>query len=313
MPTAGVTVTATLLAAQEDRFARLDRVLPPAPSPDPGEVINAALPDGTRVAAVVTHRTTTPGMPSWLWSAADTYELQPLVGHTGAAGMDAVLRAFRQWLDRVGDRGPDTAVTVVWPSRDVDCTRVFLDHGLHPLTITGVRAPTTVRAPSLTVTVRPALASDEEAVVELAMAEVRYSAKVGAAILRAESERTRRAAMAGRLGMTDDVWVAERDGVVVGLAETAIIANTPGTRSARQLPTGLWGYVNCLSVLPGARGAGIGQQLMAVVHNHFAGHRTVGYFLHYNPPNPLSSVFWPRQGYRPLWTQWEVRPAGALR
>ena len=215
-----MTVTAALLAAQEDRFARLDRVLPPAPSPDPGEVINAALPDGTRVAAVVTHRTTTPGMPSWLWSAADTYELQPVVGHTGAAGMDAVLRAFRQWLDRVGDRGPDTAVTVVWPSRDVDCTRVFLDHGLMPLTMTGVRAPTTVRAPSLTVTVRPALASDEEAVVELAMAEVRYSAKVGAAILRAESERTRRAAMAGRLGMADDVWVAERDGMVVGLAET---------------------------------------------------------------------------------------------
>jgi len=24
-------------------------------------------------------------------------------------------------------------------------------------------------------------------------------------------------------------------------------------------------------------------------------------------------VFWPRQGYRPLWTIWEVRPAWALR
>jgi GNAT superfamily N-acetyltransferase len=308
-----VTVADTLLAAQEERFARLDRVLPPAPPPEPGEAVNAALPDGTRVAAVVTHQRVEPGMPSWLWSAADTYELQPLVGHTGAAGMDAVLRAFRHWLDRVGDRGPDTAATVIWPSRDVDCARVFLDHGLQPLTVTAVRAPTTVRAPALTVNVRPALASDEDAVVELAMAEVRYSANVGAALLRPEAERTRRATLAGRLGMTDDVWVAERDGMVIGLAETAIIANTPAARTRRQLPIGLWGYVNCLSVLPGARGAGIGQQLMAVVHNHFAGHRTVGYFLHYNPPNPLSSVFWPRQGYRPLWTQWEVRPAGACR
>lgn len=308
-----MTVTDALLAAQEERFARLDRVLPPAPSPEPGELISAALPDGSRVAGVVAHTKVEPGMPPWLWSAADTYELQPLIGHTGAAGMHAVLRAFRQWLDRVGDRGWDTASTVLWPSRDVDCTRVFLDHGLQPLTVTAVRPPTAVRAPALTVNVRPAMPSDEDAVVELAMAEVRYSAMVGAAIARPEAEPMRRASIAGRLGVNDDIWVAERDGLVVGLAETGVIANSPVTKTSRQLPIGLWGYVNCLSVLPGARGAGIGQQLMAVVHNHFAGHRTVGNFLHYNPPNPLSSVFWPRQGYRPLWTQWEVRPAGGLR
>jgi hypothetical protein len=40
---------------------------------------------------------------------------------------------------------------------------------------------------------------------------------------------------------------------------------------------------------------------------------TRGTYLYYNPPNPISSVFWPRQGYRPLWTLWEVRPATALR
>jgi GNAT superfamily N-acetyltransferase len=308
-----MTVTDPLLAAQEERFARLDRVLPTAPPPEPGELISAALPDGTRVAGVVTRWVAGPGMPPWLWSAATTYELQPVIGHAGAPGMDAVLRAFRQWLDRVGDRGPDTAASVIWPSRDVDCVRVFLDHGLQPLTVTAVRRPSPLRAPSLTVTVRPALASDEDAVVELAMAEIRYSALVGTAVERPEAESMRRAAVAGRLGVGDEVWVAERDGMVVGLAETGLIANTPGTRTSRQLPMGLWGYVNCLSVLPGARGAGIGQQLMAVVHNHFAGHRTVGTFLHYNPPNPLSSVFWPRQGYRPLWTQWEVRPAGGLR
>ena len=308
-----MTITDSLLAAQEERFARLDRVLPPAPAPEPGEMISAALPDGSRVAGVVTHTMVGPGLPPWLWSAAHTYELQPLVGHAGAAGMDALLRAFRHWLDRVGDRGPDTASTVIWPSRDVDCTRVLLDHGLQPLTVTAVRPPTTVRTPSLTVNVRPAMPSDEDAVVELAMAEVRFSAKVGTAILRAEAEPMRRASIAARLGVADEIWVAERDGMVVGLAETGVVPNTPVTKTSRQLPVGLWGYVNCLSVLPGARGAGIGQQLMAVVHNQFAAHRTVGNFLHYNPPNPLSSVFWPRQGYRPLWTQWEIRPAGAVR
>jgi hypothetical protein len=52
---------------------------------------------------------------------------------------------------------------------------------------------------------------------------------------------------------------------------------------------------------------------MAVAHGELARLGAAGTFLYYNPPNPLASVFWPRQGYRPLWTIWEVRPAGALR
>ena len=35
--------------------------------------------------------------------------------------------------------------------------------------------------------------------------------------------------------------------------------------------------------------------------------------LHYAQLNPLSSPFWNRMGYRPLWTGWEVRPAASLR
>jgi hypothetical protein len=29
--------------------------------------------------------------------------------------------------------------------------------------------------------------------------------------------------------------------------------------------------------------------------------------------NPLSAPFWSQQGYRPLWTTWEARPASAIR
>jgi hypothetical protein len=52
---------------------------------------------------------------------------------------------------------------------------------------------------------------------------------------------------------------------------------------------------------------------MSVVHNEFHREGTAGTFLYYNPPSPLASIFWPRQGYRPLWTSWELRPASALR
>jgi len=52
---------------------------------------------------------------------------------------------------------------------------------------------------------------------------------------------------------------------------------------------------------------------MALVHRELHRAGVTGTYLYYNPPNPLSSVFWPRQGYRPLWTIWETRPGWALR
>jgi hypothetical protein len=35
--------------------------------------------------------------------------------------------------------------------------------------------------------------------------------------------------------------------------------------------------------------------------------------LHHGHLNPLSTPFWYRMGYRPLWTTWEARLAGTLR
>jgi hypothetical protein len=53
---------------------------------------------------------------------------------------------------------------------------------------------------------------------------------------------------------------------------------------------------------------------MSLVHNEFHREGATGTYLYYNPPNPLASVFWHRQEYRPLWTIWEIRPAfGMLR
>jgi hypothetical protein len=35
--------------------------------------------------------------------------------------------------------------------------------------------------------------------------------------------------------------------------------------------------------------------------------------LHYAQLNPLSVPFWSQQGYRPLWTSWETKPARSIR
>jgi len=99
----------------------------------------------------------------------------------------------------------------------------------------------------------------------------------------------------------------------LALAECAWVDAAPGTERAELLPPGRWGYVNNVVTALEERGGGLGQALMAHVHQEFHAAGVAGTYLYYNPTNPLSSVFWHRQGYRPLWTTWEVRPASALR
>ncbi len=319
-----MTVSRGLVEAQSTRFAGVDPMLPSVTAPPDGDVLTAALPDGTRVAGVVQRQVHDRASAARLWSATEVWELTPLLGSAGAAGMDALLRAWRHRMDRVGAAERDSACVVTWPSRDVECARALLDHGLVPLTVIAVRrsaqspdgaAGTAQPAlpPLGTLSIRRATPADLDAVLALALAELRYSAMVGSTVHRPEAVELKRRTLGDRLVAGGPAWLAERDGIAVALAECALVTSEPGNWTSTRLPPGRWGYVNCLSVLPGARGSGIGQQLMAHAHRELQRLGTVGSYLYYNPPNPLSSVFWPRQGYRPLWTVWEVRPAVALR
>jgi GNAT superfamily N-acetyltransferase len=286
-------------------------LLPPAVEPPAdGHVITAALADGARVAGVISHQSFERHSTTRLWSAAEVWELLPLVGTT--QGMDALLTRWRQHLD-TQEIGEDTACVVHWPSRDTRAARAFLDHGLVPLSVLGIRLRTPQQHLPRTLTIRRATPHDLESVLELSLAELEYSSYVGSTIVRPEAPALKRRALADRLANASPIWLAERDGIAVALAECAIVSSEPGTSAAARLPRGRWGYVNCVSVLAGARGTGIGQQLVAHAHQELHRMGAVGTYLYYNPPNPLSSVFWPRQGYRPLWTVWEVRPASALR
>lgn len=310
-----MTVSRGLVESQTARFASLDPLLPPVPEPPEGDVITAALPDGTRVAGVVHRQVHDRTSLARLWSATEVWELSPLLGGVGGLGMEVLLRAWRRLMDRIGPLEQDSACLLTWPSRDAEATRALLSHGLVPLSTIAVRraAPPVGPGQPLALTIRLATIADLEAVLQLALAELRYSSMVGSTVHRPEAVELKRRTLAERLAAGGPVWLAERDGIAVALAECAVVTSEPGNWTSTRLPPGRWGYVNCVSVLPGARGAGIGQQLMAFAHRELHRLGTVGTYLYYNPPNPLSSVFWPRQGYRPLWTVWEVRPASALR
>jgi GNAT superfamily N-acetyltransferase len=312
-----MTIARNLREAQAARFAGLDPLLPPA-APDPdGDVLSAAVPSGQRVAGVLRRTVHGPGAPTSLWSAEDCWELFPLVGEAAGPGLDALLRAWRQLMDRVGVPDVDSACVVTWPSRDAEGSKALLAHGFQPLSVLAVRQPgrePVVRArtpPGLVI--RRATGRDLDVAVQIALAELAYSAMVGGSIIRPDATHIKRTSLSYRISHGDLVWLAERDGVAIGLTECWLTDADPSAERRFPVPPGRWGYVNSVSVLPGARSTGIGRAMMAWAHQELHRVGAIGTYLYYNPPNPLSSVFWPRQGYRPLWTIWETRPAGALR
>ncbi len=310
-------VLGDLVADQHHRFAHLDPWLPAAVVPPPGDVLVVA--DGAdghgEVAGVVTHHRWPTGSAPLLWSAASVTELHPVPGTGGPAGLDALVSAWRDHIPAHTAREPDSAAVVTWPSRDTVAARVFLDHGLLPLAVLAVRpvAPPEPVRPDPSLRVRRAGPDDLEDCVRLAMHEIAYSSLVGGSVLRPEAEAIKRTALHERWQRGEPTWVAERGTETVGLLECGHADAGPGSWLAGLLPGGTWGYVNCASVVPGARGTGVGRALVAAAMPALQRPGARGTYLYYNPPNPISSVFWPRQGYRPLWTLWEVRPAAALR
>jgi GNAT superfamily N-acetyltransferase len=303
--------TEALLAAHRARFAAVDPLLPPAAPTADGQLLTAATADGTKVAAKLQRRVHGPGDVALLWEAADVWQLFPYFGDTGTEGLDLLLRALRSRVDRA-DVGDDSSCLVAWPSRDAEAIRAFLDHGFVPMTALAIR---TTPPPEVVsdVTVRRAGPGDFKTVLALAAATFEYAGLV-AAEPRPDTARLLTPALRRALDDEDPpVWLAERDGVAQALAHCAWVESTDESEEGELLPPGRWGYVNNVATMPEARGSGLGQALMAHVHREFHAAGTIGTYLYYNPPNPLSSVFWHRQGYRPLWTMWEVRPASALR
>ncbi len=304
-----------LLAEQRARFAALDRLLPvPQPPPD-GHVVTTATADGARVAGTLVRLSWPVGTLPRLWSAAEVAELHPLLGAVGGDGMDALLATARERLTGLAPLGEDSACVLTWPSRDVAASRALLDHGMVPLSVIAVRIARAMdrRPPAEGLTVRLAGPADLPGCVRLALAELAYSAHVGGGRLRPNAEGLKQASLRDRFDRGDPVWVAERDGELLGMAECGWTDSHPGTWAGSRLQPGRWGYVNCAFVSPGAREQGVGRALLAATHRGLQGADVVGSYLYFNPANPLSSVFWPRQAYRPLWTIWEVRPAAALR
>jgi GNAT superfamily N-acetyltransferase len=254
------------------------------------------------------------------WGAAHQFRLTARVaGPDPASSLDRLLTRWRDHLSSVpGTDGADTAAVVTWPSRDTSGVQALLRHGFAPLEVIAARRrgerPTerSWDVGDQAVELRRAGPADIDAVVSLGLEVIRFDAEVSSVTVRPDTAAGLRADCAGLLsGSRPLAWLAERDGSPVGI----MIAEPPAVATwiaplAAAAPVA---YLLLAGVQPGERARGVGAALAARLHDDIAAAGVRLTLLHYAQINPLSAPFWSQQGYRPLWTVWEARPASTVR
>jgi GNAT superfamily N-acetyltransferase len=303
------------------RWQANDPLLPAAPGwlPGCGAELTVDGPDGRLAAAgSCEHRAAAPDSLDLIEGAALRFRLTPYVAAPDAlASLEELLSRWRDHLAAVPEAaGEDTAAVIGWPSRDVTGVRALVAHGLVPLGVIAARPAS--RRPAMTAACRPGVRirragpADLDVVVRMGMEVVRFDAHFGGVIERPRAAEALRADVAGLLDEHEPwAWLAERDGDPVGLlvAERPEVAGWIAPRTCRS-PVA---YLLVLFVAPAEREAGVGAALTGHLHRAAAAARVSVILLQYEQVNPLAVPFWGHQGYRPLWTTWEARPARMLR
>jgi GNAT superfamily N-acetyltransferase len=159
--------------------------------------------------------------------------------------------------------------------------------------------------------VRRAGSADTDTVARLGLEVIRYDAHFGGVVERPSTARALQAELAAMLAEPEPwIWLTERDGVALGV----LIAEPPPAQWIAPLVGVSPVAYNMLTfVSPAHRGAGAAPALVDCFHEAAEASAVPATLLHYEQTNPLSAPFWARQGYRPLWTSWESRPACTMR
>ena len=233
--------------------------------------------------------------------------------HDGDAStvLAALLTALSAWWkdhDTTGD-------LIRWPSADAWLVARLASHGFRLDSVCAVRGPHDPlhHDPLARVVMRQTRPADEKALVDLFAEELRYHerytpfVRCSPAVLAVFRRKLARMWAGERLEEGAPlVLVAECEGEVVGMAETALVVvssdDEPGFT-----PPGRYGCLDNVCVREALRGQGIGHLLVQAAYDAFAAlHLAIdGWLLWYNPDNPQAAHFWPRRGFVPLWTTYQ--------
>jgi hypothetical protein len=323
MPGARSDATDSLSAEVTTRWRAVDALLPEAPGAEPGcgaelQVTDSAgrlIADGS-----CEHAHAEAGSLDLTWGAAHQFRLTARVaGLDPGHSLDQLLALWREHLAAVPGAGDaDTSAVVTWASRDVCGVQPLLRHGFAPLAVIAARrtgAQPEERSPGLGhpgIQLRRAGQADIDAVVSLGFEVIAFDAKICSVTVRPDTPAALRHDCAALLAEPQPwAWLAERAGDPVAM----LIAEPPAAAAwiAPLVAAAPVAYLLLAGVQPGERGRGVGAALTAQFHRDTAEAGVQVSLLHYGQVNPLSAPFWSQQGYRPLWTVWEARPASSVR
>ena len=336
MSAVAAAAVSSLSAQVMRRWQAIDPLLPRPAAPQPGcgaALVVAGASGQPAAIGVCEHWEGTPESLELTWGAARRYQLTALTaGPDVGAALDQLLSLWRAHLAGLPGTGDaDTAAVLTWASRDIGGVRALLRHGLGPLNVIAARPTSQAAGAALAAGAVPAAAAagaagaaprdlpirragpaDIDTVVRLGLEVIRFDAHFGGVAERPGTADALRLEAAGLLaGPQPWTWLAERDGAAIGM----LAAERPEAAGwiapmVRRSPVA---YLTLMFVLPGERGSGVGAALAAQLHREAEAAGVTVILLHYAQANPLSAPFWSQQGYRPLWTSWEARPAGTLR
>lgn len=302
-------------ARHAELLASLDPLLPamaPLEAAD-GEVLLAVqVGDSAAIGLTRTERLE-PDAELALWSPLRRNVLTTrLAGPDRCAALDALLARWNVLLQERAEGGDrDSAALVTVPSRDVEPVRALVLHGFAPLiVVAGRRGGTRVGRPSGPAEVRVASEDDLDALARLATELHLGDTRFGLVTERPGATAVLRAGLAEQLRQAPGwTWVSVSDGAVTGFAQV----QPPDQAGwvAPMVASSSAGYFGYLFVAPGGRGAGVGAALVAAAHRRLDEAGVDVTVLHHALPSPLSTPFWAQQGYWPLWTTWQRRPAVA--
>jgi GNAT superfamily N-acetyltransferase len=301
------------------RLHSLDPLLPPA-APLAASSSARLLSAGSatsRGLALASRRHLSTDDPQAMWGPAYRHELRvQLAGGHLVSPLDSLLGCWAlQITADASSSTADSGATLDWPSRDTQPVPALLRHGLVPVMIPAARPAGSAApaGPSPDVRLRRATPADVDAAASLRLAALRYDMQFGLSPERPAAARYARDTAERDLAAEDPwTWFALDGGATLGM-----VSVQPPQRArwvASMVRPGLSvGYVGVLSVVPAARGAGVGRALMAKAHAELDGHGVDVTLLHHRLLNPRSTPFWNSHGYRPLWATWWAQPASRLR
>lgn len=298
------------------RLATVDPLLPgSAPFEGGGDAVVLAVEAGNSAAAGLASRVQVDrGAPNAPWRALTEHRLDvQLSGPAPAEALDALLTRWDEHLREVAEPGDtETAAIVPRASRDVAGAREMLHHGFAPLRVIAVRPADRLnpaaRSTTPGVKIRRAEPGDLETAIALGMELHSYDASFGTINMRAGVEEILAKDLAEQLERPEPpLWIAELYGRPLGMVNVQHPGET-GWISDR-VAAGRVGYLSSLAVAEAARSSGVGTALAAHAHEVLDEEGADVVLLHHAMANPRSTPFWYAQGYRPLWTYWQRRPA----